>query len=700
MGAKTKVYFYRRVSTAMQVEGYSLEAQLDKLNKYCDLHDYECVRDYVDAGASGKNTEDRSEFNKMIEDIENERDDISFVLCFKLSRFGRNVTDILTNLQIMKRHNVHLICTEDSLNSSKAQGKLLITVLGCVAEIERENIIAQSLAGRRQKALSGKWNGGPAPYGYTLTPSTSTLTLNPEEAEIVRLIYTKFTHEDIGAGGIANYLNNRNITKKTTSRPETTRQHSSTFSADFIKNILDNEVYMGKIAYGKRANVPIEGEDNKYHRIKQADSSKIILVNGLHEPIVSEELWNEAHLKRVETGIRQEKKDKDHYYVLGGLLKCPACGHTMYGVPNGTKKKADGTYYPRTYSYTCRNRKYSISSTLCPSPRQISAKLLESEIDNILIALMQTPKIRERMEDLVAKKADANSILDEINDIERHLKEIRAKEQIWVKKIAEIDTSTPQGERKEELFNKQLDEFFNEEAEVQKALEETRKRLIKAREGEINREYIGKFLLKYGQLSQIITSYEKKHLLSLFIESIDLYPEKTNGHWMKTVHFKFPIVYTDPDPNAPHNSKNEGDKGVKDLEVNSLPLQTPVETVVLLGREKGKYISQATKTLSQAKSHISFDLNTEDIFTTPSQSTEEIENKGGYATYQEIKAYIFTHHQIKVHTAEIAQTKQKYHLIERKCYNKPQNPKTTPRPLTPEKEALILEALRHFGMIV
>ena len=97
-------------------------------------------------------------------------------------------------------------------------------------------------------------------------------------------------------------------------------------------------------------------------------------------------------------------------------------------------------------------------------------------------------------------------------------------------------------------------------------------RLLKAREGEISREYVGKFLLNYSKLSSAMSQYEKKHLLSLFIDSIELYPEKTNGHWMKTVHFKFPIIY---------NNK----EGSEDLEVDSLPSYSTVECIALLQKQ-------------------------------------------------------------------------------------------------------------------
>lgn len=87
---KTKCYIYTRVSTAIQVDGYSLDAQKDKIRKYAEFQDMEIVGEYSDEGHSGKNIKGRPEFMKMLNDIEDGKDEISFVLVFKLSRFGRN----------------------------------------------------------------------------------------------------------------------------------------------------------------------------------------------------------------------------------------------------------------------------------------------------------------------------------------------------------------------------------------------------------------------------------------------------------------------------------------------------------------------------------------------------------------------------------------------------------------------------------
>ena len=156
MKERTKVYLYTRVSTAMQIDGYSLEAQKNRMKAYAEFNDYEIAGEYEDAGKSGKSIEGRTEFSRMMDDIKCSKDHVSYVLVFKLSRFGRNAADVLSTLQVMQDFGVNLICVEDGIDSSKDAGKLMISVLSAVAEIERENIRIQTMEGRIQKAREGK----------------------------------------------------------------------------------------------------------------------------------------------------------------------------------------------------------------------------------------------------------------------------------------------------------------------------------------------------------------------------------------------------------------------------------------------------------------------------------------------------------------------------------------------------------------
>lgn len=141
----------------------------------------------------------------------------------------------------MQDFGVNLICVEDGIDSSKDSGKLMISVLSAVAEIERESIRTQTMAGCEQKAREGKWNGGFAPYGYRL--ENGQLFIADDEVEVINAII----HTNDGINGTAKYLNNNGYVKKL-------RQNGtiSGFSANFVKDVLDNPVYMGKIAYGRR----------------------------------------------------------------------------------------------------------------------------------------------------------------------------------------------------------------------------------------------------------------------------------------------------------------------------------------------------------------------------------------------------------------------------------------------------------------
>ena len=236
-----KCVLYPRVSTEMQVDGYSLEGQKNSLKRFADREEMEIVGIYEDAGKSGKSIEGRPAFKKMLSDIKNGLE-IDYILVYKLSRFGRNAADILNSLEFVQSYGINLICIEEGIDSSQTSGKLLISVLSAVAEIERENIIEQTMNGRREKARQGGWNGGFAPYGYYLKDNQ--LLIEETEAEAIRIIFDKFANSDVGLGGVAKYLNLQGIKK-------IPRQNGTleTWSSHFIRLILDNPVYCGKIAY-------------------------------------------------------------------------------------------------------------------------------------------------------------------------------------------------------------------------------------------------------------------------------------------------------------------------------------------------------------------------------------------------------------------------------------------------------------------
>ena len=370
---KKKCYIYTRVSTSMQVDGYSLDAQKEKLRRYAEYQEYEVVNEYSDEGKSGKSVEGRIEFQRMIDDICSQKDNIDYVLVFKLSRFGRNAADVLNSLQTMQDYGVNLICVEDGIDSSKDSGKLMISVLSAVAEIERENILVQTMEGRKQKAREGKWNGGFAPYGYKL--ENGELKIAEDEAIAIRVIYDKFINTSMGANAIAKYLNNQGYKKKV-------RQNGKldVFTAHFVKLVLDNPIYCGKIAFGRRKNEKVQGTRNEYHTVKQEN---YILADGVHEAIISEEDWLLANDRRKKTGIKNEKiYSVEHQHLLSGIVKCPICGAGMYGSVN-RKRKKDGTYYRDYWYYSCYHKE-EYNGRKCPYKKQIHQEKINDAVIELI----------------------------------------------------------------------------------------------------------------------------------------------------------------------------------------------------------------------------------------------------------------------------------------------------------------------------
>ena len=399
----------------MQIDGYSLDAQKTKMKAFCDYNEYEIAGEYEDAGKSGKSIEGRVSFNQMMEDIKSGKDGVSYVLVFKLSRFGRNAADVLATLQVMQDFGVNLICVEDGIDSSKDAGKLMISVLSGVAEIERENIRVQTMEGRMQKAREGKWNGGFAPYGYALIDGK--LVVNEEEAVAIRTIFDQYVNTDLGANGIAKYLENHGIHK-------IARQNGKNplFDAALIRRIIQNPVYSGKISYGRRRTEKVHGTRNEYRQVKKDD---YLLVDGLHEALVSEEVWEQAQVKVAAQAKKYEKVNRDKrekIHLLSGILKCPVCGAGMYG-NKSIKKRKDGSNYKDFYYYGCKHRNMTRGHK-CDYKKQVHEEMLDASVAEVISKLVSNPKFSDLIRNKINMEVDTSALDQEIENYKIQLRKL------------------------------------------------------------------------------------------------------------------------------------------------------------------------------------------------------------------------------------------------------------------------------------
>lgn len=654
MKKKEKCYLYIRVSTAMQVDGYSLDAQKDRLVKFAEFQGMEIVREYCDAGKSGKSITGRPEFQQMLQDVADGRDGVSYILVFKLSRFGRNAADVLNSLQYIQDYGVNLICVEDGIDSSKDSGKLTITVLSAVAEIERENILVQTMEGRRQKAREGKWNGGQAPFGYLLDSKNSTLIVNPEEAEIVRIIFDKFIHTDMGADSISNYLNQHGYSKK-----KLRDQEVSHFSRSTIIKILDNPVYAGKIAYGKSVTEKVKGTRDQYRRVKQ---DEYLLADELHEAIIDPETWEAAKAKRRVTGVKWNKTHSlDHEHILSGILKCPVCGSGMAGTVRRRKNKKTGEYKDDFY-YRCQHRRKIDEDHFCGFKPSLNQDELNEKVVQIIRDMVAMEKFRDFIQSKLQEKVDVSSLEEEREQVKGKLQQVMGAKKKLVLMLDKLDVNDRHYERKYQDMQERLDNLYDRISELEEMLADAEEKISASCGEQITGKQIYQFLLEFDKIYRKMTDLEKKEFMRTFIKAIELYPERDDsGRIIKQISFKFPVYY----------NGCEGDT-IRLLNENT------VETVVLLS--KGE--------INSKKVRVEFSLEDMDM--------SGFQND---ATYGQIKERVLQQTGLKVSSLYIAQVKQKYGIIERENYNKPKSENAKQPKCPPEKEAAITEALKFFGMI-
>ena len=505
---------------------------MNKKTKYAEAFDFEIVGEYVDAGKSGKSIEGRAEFKKMLEDIESNKNGVSYVLVFKLSRFGRNAADVLSSLQFMQDYDVNLICVEDGIDSSKDAGKLMISVLSAVAEIERENILVQTMEGRRQKAREGKWNGGFAPYGYTL--NNGKLEIEESEAEAVRLIFDKYAHTDMGANGIAKYLGQQGILKK-----ERQNGKNPLFSASLIRQMLENPVYCGKIAYGRRKNEKISGT-RQYHIVKQDD---YMVFDGIHEAIIDEDTWEKVQEKRKSQAKRYEhvNKGKDEkIHLLSGLLCCPMCGAGMYG--NKSIKKKNGKHYKDYFYYGCKHRSMTLGHK-CTYNKQLQEEKLDGAISEVISKLVGNPKFADMMQKKINIKTDTSEVDKEIANYQKQLSQYIGTKRSLENQIDCLNYDDRHYDRKLSDLQDRLDKMYDNIDDVEQSLKECKDRKRAIETEKLTGDNIYKTLIYFDKLYNVMEDADKRALLAALIKEIHVYEEEqANGQWLKSIIFKLPIV--------------------------------------------------------------------------------------------------------------------------------------------------------------
>lgn len=345
MNQTIRVAIYARVSTEEQAEhGYSIDAQLETLRGYCKLYNRVVAGEYVDRGVSGKSLKGRYELQRLLQDAKEGK--LDEVIVWKFNRMARKNIDLLQIVDLLEKNNVAFQSFTEKFDTSTSMGKFALQMMGAVGELERNTIVDNVKMGHRQRARTGKHNGK-VPLGYRSIKvdergRETRIVVIEDEAVLVRNIFEQYAAGH-GLKAIANDLNHRGHKTKT----------GKHFSSCAIRDILDNPMFVGKIRYNRY--------ENWAERRRKGKTSEIILVEGHHPAIISEELWEKVQLLRQKKSVMPKKRFEGEY-LLTGLIRCPECGAAMTASRTVNRAK-DGTKIVRMY-YSC-GRFRSQGSSVC-----------------------------------------------------------------------------------------------------------------------------------------------------------------------------------------------------------------------------------------------------------------------------------------------------------------------------------------------
>ena len=376
---------YIRVSTEEQAqEGFSIRAQEQKLKDFARIKDWSIYKVYMDEGISGKNLVDRPAIQEMIADVQSGA--VKNVLVFKIDRLTRSTADLIYLVDLFNQQNCAFNSLTESIDTQTASGRMFLKIIGIFAEFERENIIERVKVGIERKVREGYAIGGNVSYGYDRPKDQKIQTINEQEAEIVKEIFDMFVNQGVALNDIARRLNVRKVPTK----------ENVTWGNTSIRRLLANSNYIGNVRHHLR------DVKNEYS------------VEGLHEPIISEEQFDVAQklLANNKRATPRKPPRDDNYF--SGFLTCGICGYKM-STHNVYKTLKDGTTSVLG-GYRCPNQ----PTGACTSSN-ISHRKLERAFEEYITQIADLDVTENELQLEAQKERDNQAQIKAYQDKQRQL---------------------------------------------------------------------------------------------------------------------------------------------------------------------------------------------------------------------------------------------------------------------------------------
>ncbi len=300
---------YCRVSTDKEDQLNSLETQKEFFLEYTKRTGDNLIKLYADEGISGTKIKNRKEFQRMLADAEKGLFDM--VVVKDISRFARNTVDLLQSVRKLKALGIETQFLTANM-TSMGNSEFVLTIFGALAQEESANTSKRIKFGKKMNAEKGRVPN--IVYGYDKTIGDYfNLSINEEEAKVIRKMYKWYTEEGFGGAKIANMLNERGVKTK----------RGNNWSQNSVCRILTNEIYTGKIINGKE-----EVADFLTGQRKEKDESEWLVTVRPELRIVDDEIFDKAQeiLKGRHDSFKMTHERQSNKHLFSTLIKCKDCG--------------------------------------------------------------------------------------------------------------------------------------------------------------------------------------------------------------------------------------------------------------------------------------------------------------------------------------------------------------------------------------
>ena len=479
---KKRAVIYIRYSSENQRDGYSIEYQKEECKKYLEANNYELVDVYIDEAVSGKTTDNRNAFFKLLADVKKGICDA--VVVYKYSRFARNLMEARLYHHQIEKAGVKLISAMEQIDDSTPEGRMMRNIIMTMDEYYSDNLSTFVQSSMYTAAKKGKYLGGIHPFGFAVDEEGNFIE-NKREADIVRRIF-ELRASGVLPADILRIFQNEGITSR----------DNKPFTQQLLNKIVRSEKYIGTYKYKVKGYEPIS-------------------IPNAFEPIIDMDTWNRVQIEVDKNNHKKvSPRQRKNVYPLTGKIYCAICGEPFTGNSKGVVKKNSDE---RLCYYTCRGQD---KLQICKNG-SIEKNTLEefvfSKVKELILQENLIDDISRLVYETLENDISKDNVEDDILKLKKDIKTLEKKQETLLELMLE-------GELSKELLNNKTSQINKELASLKKAL------IIKEHNAAsvVTLENIKEFLIKTMHELENADDLVKKAIASQFIDKIIVHEDHVN----------------------------------------------------------------------------------------------------------------------------------------------------------------------------